>query len=118
MIGEEISLVVDTPGARGIWDVPTAIRRFRELEEFNLRWIEQPLPPADLAGHVRLREPRDDRLPVPAPGRRTSGAPMTYQRAIDRGAGAVDVVPARIRVDASGSPAASRGSSSGSRRRT
>src|SRR5579871_3760085 len=25
VIGDEISLVVDTPGARGIWDVPTAI---------------------------------------------------------------------------------------------
>lgn len=54
-VGPEMSLVVDVPGARGLWDVPTAIRRCRELEEFDLRWIEQPLPPADLAGHRRLR---------------------------------------------------------------
>lgn len=56
VIGPEISLVADLPGARGIWDVPTAIRRVRELDQFDLRWIEQPLPPADLAGHRRLRE--------------------------------------------------------------
>jgi len=55
VIGADISLVVDLPGARRIWDVPTAIRRVRELEEFDLRWIEAPLPPEDLAGHRRLR---------------------------------------------------------------
>lgn len=54
-VGEEMSLVIDLPGARGFWDTPTAIRRFHELEEFDLRWIEQPLPPGDLAAHRRLR---------------------------------------------------------------
>jgi L-alanine-DL-glutamate epimerase-like enolase superfamily enzyme len=54
-VGEDMSLVVDVPGARGLWDVPTAIRRFKELEEFDLRWIEQPLLPGDLKGHARLR---------------------------------------------------------------
>ena len=54
-IGPERELVVDTPGARGIWDVPTAIQRFRDLEPHRLRWIEQPLRPRDLAGHARLR---------------------------------------------------------------
>jgi len=55
VIGDEIALVVDTPGARGIWDLPTAIRRVRELDQYDLRWIEQPLPPADLDGYARLR---------------------------------------------------------------
>jgi L-alanine-DL-glutamate epimerase-like enolase superfamily enzyme len=55
VIGDELDLVVDTPGARGIWDVPTAIQRFRDLEPYRLRWIEQPLPPHDLEGHARLR---------------------------------------------------------------
>jgi L-alanine-DL-glutamate epimerase-like enolase superfamily enzyme len=54
-IGDDVALVVDTPGARGLWDVPTAIRRVRELDEFDLRWIEQPLPPADLDGYAALR---------------------------------------------------------------
>jgi L-alanine-DL-glutamate epimerase-like enolase superfamily enzyme len=55
VIGDDLELVVDTPGARGIWDVPTAIQRFRDLEPYRLKWIEQPLPPQDLEGHARLR---------------------------------------------------------------
>jgi L-alanine-DL-glutamate epimerase-like enolase superfamily enzyme len=55
VIGNDLELVVDTPGARGIWDVPTAIQRFRDLEPYRLKWIEQPLPPQDLEGHARLR---------------------------------------------------------------
>jgi len=86
VIGEDIALVVDTPGARGLWDVPTAIRRFRELEEFNLRWIEQPLPPADLAGHARLRAA----VVTPVGTGEDEWSPETYQRLID--ADAVDVV--------------------------
>ena len=55
VIGDDPSLVVDLPGARGLWDVPEAIRRVREMEEFDLRWIEQPLRRYDFAGHARLR---------------------------------------------------------------
>jgi L-alanine-DL-glutamate epimerase-like enolase superfamily enzyme len=54
-IGDDLDLVVDTPGHLRIWDAPTAIQRFRDLEEFQLRWIEQPLPPHDLEAHARLR---------------------------------------------------------------
>ncbi len=55
VIGDDLELVVDTPGVWGLWDVPTAIQRFRDLEPYRLRWIEQPLLPADLEGHARLR---------------------------------------------------------------
>jgi len=55
IIGDDLELVVDTPGARDLWDVPTAIGRFRDLEPYRLKWIEQPLLPSDLAGHARLR---------------------------------------------------------------
>ncbi|MBM3802691.1 MAG: mandelate racemase/muconate lactonizing enzyme family protein [Acidimicrobiia bacterium] len=55
VIGDELELVVDTPGARAIWDVPTAIQRFHDLEPYRLKWIEQPLLPQDLEGHARLR---------------------------------------------------------------
>ena len=55
VIGADLELAVDTPGHHGIWDVPTAIQRFRDLEPYRLRWIEQPLPPHDLEGHARLR---------------------------------------------------------------
>lgn len=55
VIGDDRELVVDTPGIRAIWDVSTAIQRFRDLEPYRLKWIEQPLLPSDLAGHARLR---------------------------------------------------------------
>ncbi len=55
VIGDELELVVDTPGVWGLWDVSTAIQRFRDLEPYRLRWIEQPLLPSDLEGHARLR---------------------------------------------------------------
>ena len=56
VIGDELELVVDTPGARNIWDLNTAIQRFRDLEPYRLRWIEQPLLPSDLDAHARLRD--------------------------------------------------------------
>jgi L-alanine-DL-glutamate epimerase-like enolase superfamily enzyme len=78
-VGPEMSLVVDVPGARGPWDVPTAIRRFKELEEFDLRWIEQPLPPADFSGHTRLRAA----VCTPIGTGEDEWSPETYQRVIE-----------------------------------
>ena len=54
-IGEDIDLVFDVLGARVKWDVPTAIQRFRDLEPYRLKWIEEPLPPHDFDAHRRLR---------------------------------------------------------------
>ncbi len=79
LIGEELELVVDTPGARGLWDVPTAIRRVRDLEEFNLRWVEQPLPPGDLRGHTRLRS----MVTTPIGTGEDEWSPESYQRVIE-----------------------------------
>lgn len=79
ILGDDIALVVDTPGARGLWDVPTAIRRIRELEPFNLRWIEQPLPPSDLRGYARLRAA----VVTPIGTGEDEWSPETYQRVID-----------------------------------
>jgi L-alanine-DL-glutamate epimerase-like enolase superfamily enzyme len=78
-IGDELSLVVDIPGARGPWDVPTAIRRLREWEEYDLRWVEQPLPPQNLADHARLR----DAVAIPIGTGEDEWSPETYQRVIE-----------------------------------
>jgi L-alanine-DL-glutamate epimerase-like enolase superfamily enzyme len=86
VIGDDISLVVDVPGARGLWDVATAIRRFREWEPFHLRWIEQPLPPADLQAHTRLRAA----VATPVGTGEDEWSPETYRRLID--SNGVDVV--------------------------
>ena len=56
VVGAERELVVDTPGVWGLWDVPTAIRRFHDLQEYRFLWIEQPLLPSDYDGHARLRK--------------------------------------------------------------
>lgn len=79
LLGDGISFVVDTPGARGLWDVPTAIRRFQEWESFDLRWIEQPLEPADLAGHARLRAA----VSTPIGTGEDEWSPETYRRVIE-----------------------------------
>lgn len=86
VIGPERSLVVDTPGARGLWDIPTAIRRVRDWEQFDLRWVEQPLPAANLHDYARLRAA----VATPIGAGEDEWSPETYQRVIE--AGAVDVL--------------------------
>ena len=86
-IGDEIALVVDVPGAKGLWDVPTAIRRFREWERFDLRWVEQPLLPSDLDAYARLRAAG---FATPIGTGEDEWSPETYKRIID--AGGADVL--------------------------
>jgi L-alanine-DL-glutamate epimerase-like enolase superfamily enzyme len=54
--GEEVDLMVDA--AQGYsdspWNLNTAIREARALEEFGLRWIEEPLAIDDLEGYIAL----------------------------------------------------------------
>ena len=42
VIGDDLELVVDTPGVWGLWDVPTAIQRFRDLEPYRLDGSNNP----------------------------------------------------------------------------
>jgi L-alanine-DL-glutamate epimerase-like enolase superfamily enzyme len=53
-IGKDPELVLDVLGARVRWDVPVAIQRFRDLEPYQVKWIEEPIPPHDLDAHARL----------------------------------------------------------------
>jgi L-alanine-DL-glutamate epimerase-like enolase superfamily enzyme len=85
VIGDRRGLVVDVPGATGVWDGPTAIRRCHELEAFDLRWIEQPLPPQDLRGYARLRSA----VCTPIGAGEDEWGPESYGHVFD--AGAVDV---------------------------
>lgn len=52
-IGGEIPLMVD---ANQQWDRRTALRMGRQLEEFNLVWIEEPLDAYDFEGHAHLAQ--------------------------------------------------------------
>lgn len=52
VIGPEIALTID---ANGGWDVETAIRCIRELEDCRVVLVEQPIPPGDYTGLARVR---------------------------------------------------------------
>lgn len=44
------------------WDAATAISRARRFAEYNLYWMEEPLPPDDLGGYARLADAVDTRI--------------------------------------------------------
>lgn len=50
-IGPDIDLMVD---ANSIWDVPTALKWIRPLEELDVRWIEEPVSVDDVEGSARI----------------------------------------------------------------
>ncbi|MCA1647247.1 MAG: mandelate racemase/muconate lactonizing enzyme family protein [Chloroflexi bacterium] len=50
-IGSDVRLMVDSNQG---WDVGYAIRIGRKLEEFDLTWMEEPVPHDDLVGHARI----------------------------------------------------------------
>ncbi len=50
-VGPDVELFVD---ANGAYDAATAIRVARGLEEADVAWFEEPVPPDDLDGYARL----------------------------------------------------------------
>lgn len=58
IIGPEIRLMVDYNQSL---NVPEARRRIARLAEFDLTWVEEPVPAEDLAGHAAVR----NKSPVP-----------------------------------------------------
>jgi glucarate dehydratase len=52
-IGADIKLRADVNGA---WTIGTAKRMLRQLEAYDLEYVEQPLPMDDLRGHAELRK--------------------------------------------------------------
>jgi L-fuconate dehydratase len=55
-IGPDIRLAVD---ANQMWEVPEAIERIRELEAFDLAWVEEPTSPDDVLGHRAIADAVD-----------------------------------------------------------
>lgn len=51
-IGPDVKLMVDV---NGTWDADIAIQQLRAWERFGLYWLEEPCPPEDIAGYVRVR---------------------------------------------------------------
>jgi mandelate racemase len=53
IIGDDVRLMVDYNQSLS---VPDAIRRIDRLAEFDLEWVEEPVPAEDLCGHAQVRE--------------------------------------------------------------
>jgi mandelate racemase len=56
IIGDSTGLMVDYNQSL---TVPEAMRRINRLAEFDLLWVEEPVPAEDLAGHAAVREACD-----------------------------------------------------------
>ncbi|MFT4166834.1 MAG: enolase C-terminal domain-like protein [Microlunatus sp.] len=52
-VGPEIKIAID---ANQRWDVPEAIDWVRELQPYDVAWIEEPTSPDDLVGHATIRK--------------------------------------------------------------
>jgi L-alanine-DL-glutamate epimerase-like enolase superfamily enzyme len=53
-IGPDKRIMIDL-GIKNFWDVPTAIRRARAFEEYDVHWLEEPLGDRDAEGYKALR---------------------------------------------------------------
>jgi L-alanine-DL-glutamate epimerase-like enolase superfamily enzyme len=51
-VGPDIKLMVDV---NGTWDVDTAIEQLKRWERYDVYWLEEPVPPDDIPGYVRVR---------------------------------------------------------------
>jgi L-alanine-DL-glutamate epimerase-like enolase superfamily enzyme len=60
-VGTRVEIMLD---ANGAYDVGTAVRVGRQLEELNVAWLEEPVPADDLDGYAHLR--RSVRVPLAA----------------------------------------------------
>ena len=51
-IGPDVRLMVDVNGS---WDVDTAIQQLKKWEPYDVYWLEEPVPPADIPGYAQVR---------------------------------------------------------------
>lgn len=91
-IGPEAGIMVDA-GNGTKWDLDTAIRTVRRMEESDIAWIEEPFLPGQVADHIALKAAIS--TPVAVGEREFTVA--GYQRWLDTGAADVlGLDPARI----------------------
>jgi L-alanine-DL-glutamate epimerase-like enolase superfamily enzyme len=83
-VGPDVKLMVDV---NGTWDVDTAIQQLKRWEPYDVYWLEEPVPPDDIPGYVRIRQ-RAGRTYI-AGGEQHVGVPE-FRQLIEQGA--VDVV--------------------------
>ena len=52
ILGPEVRLMIDYNQSQ---TAPEAVRRLKRLAEFDLHWVEEPVPAEDLVGHAQVR---------------------------------------------------------------
>jgi L-rhamnonate dehydratase len=77
-IGDDVKLMIDAGLA---WDATSAIRMAHKYGEYNVFWLEEPLPPDDIAGYARLAQAAPMYI---AAGEQESGR-RSFQRLLDEG---------------------------------
>ncbi len=52
-VGPDVKIMIDV---NGTWDVDTAIQQLKAFEPFDLYWLEEPVPPDDIQGYVKVKQ--------------------------------------------------------------
>jgi L-alanine-DL-glutamate epimerase-like enolase superfamily enzyme len=83
-IGPDVKLMVDV---NGTWDVNLAIEQLKAWERYDVYWLEEPVPPEDIPGYVRVRQRSGQTYIV---GGEQHVGVMEFRQLIE--AGAVDII--------------------------
>jgi len=78
-VGTKVKLMID---ANQSWSIDEAARRLKLLEEFDLVWIEEPLPATDIQGFIELGK----RIHIPRAGGESLYSPAAFYDYLRQGA--------------------------------
>src|SRR5436309_318648 len=78
-VGTKVKLMID---ANQSWSLDEATRRLKLLEEFNLIWIEEPLPATDIQGFIELGK----QIRIPRAGGESLYSPAAFYDYLRQGA--------------------------------
>ena len=78
-VGTKVKLMID---ANQSWTIDEAMQRLKSLEEFDLVWIEEPLPATDIQGFIELGK----RIRIPRAGGESLYSPAAFYDYLRQGA--------------------------------
>jgi L-alanine-DL-glutamate epimerase-like enolase superfamily enzyme len=83
-VGPDIDILVDAGGSEQFWPhgYKWALRTAQMLAEYDIGWFEEPLPPDDIEGFIRLR----NNAPLPIAGGEVLTRRQSFREWIERGA--------------------------------
>lgn len=83
-VGPDVDLLVDAGGSEQFWPhgYKWALNTSQMLAQYNIGWFEEPLPPDDIEGFIRLRQ----ESPVPIAGGEVLTRRQSFIPWIERGA--------------------------------